>query len=94
MGTRGEGMGRTPRVHAGLAHISPIVRRSSRADPRCACRVSGGSLRGLKTLLRGARALDREASGRGLARRVTCGSGVYPAGDARIRVGASGRDAR
>ena len=32
--------------------------------------------------------------GRGLARRVTCGSGVYPAGDARIRVGASGRDAR
>lgn len=87
-------MGRTPRVHAGLAHISPIVRRSSRADPRCACRVSGGSLRGLKTLLRGARALDREASGRGLARRVTCGRGVYPAGDARIRRGASGRDAR
>ena len=72
-------MGRTPRVHAGLAHISPIVRRSSRADPRGACRVSGGSLRGLKTLLRGARALDREASGRGLARRVTRGSGVYPA---------------
>ena len=94
MGTRWEGLRRTPRVHAGLAHISPIVRRSSRADPRGACRISGGSLRGLKTLLRGARALDREASGRGLARRVTCGSGVYPAGDARIRRGASGRDAR